>query len=59
MLVVQTPLRSPCTPSTDYAHLFVDYVNSSIDCGNTFVDYTDFYVDCANKFNDYVNTLDD
>jgi len=58
-LVVQTPLRSPCTPSIDYVHLFVDYVNSSINYGNTFVDCIKFYVECANKSNDYVNILDD
>ncbi len=58
-LVVQTPLRSPCMPSTDYADLFVDYVNSSIDCGNTFANCIEIYVECANKSNDYVNILDD
>jgi hypothetical protein len=51
-LVVLTPPRSPCTPSTDYAHL-------SVDCEDTSSDYINFSTDCANNFDDYVNTLDD
>jgi len=47
-----TPLCLPCTPSNDYPHLYVDYVNSSTNC-------TDFSIDCANKFYDCANTLDD
>jgi hypothetical protein len=41
-LVVLTPPCSPCTPSDDYTHLSINYVNS-------FVDY-------FNKSNDCVNT---
>jgi hypothetical protein len=50
-LFVLIPLRSPCTPSIDNAHFFID-------CENTFGDCTDFFVDCAHNFDDYANTLD-
>jgi hypothetical protein len=43
----------------NYAHLFADRVNSSIDCGNTFVDYANKYDDCANTPNDWANACAD
>jgi hypothetical protein len=39
-------------PFVKCAHLFVHYVNSSIECGNT-------SIDCINLFADYVNRSDD
>jgi hypothetical protein len=51
-LYILTPLHSPCTSSTDYAHLSTDY-------NNTFDDYTNFSIDCAQIFYDCVNTPND
>jgi hypothetical protein len=51
-LFVLIPLRSSCTPSVDYAHLFGDYEN-------TFNDYIDFSIDCAHNSNDNANIIDD
>jgi hypothetical protein len=51
-LAILTPFCSPCTPSVDYAHLFVGHDNTCVDC-------TNFSVDYANKSDDCVNTLDD
>jgi hypothetical protein len=48
-LFVLIPLHSPYTPFANYAHLFVD-------CLNTFGDYIDFSVDCAHNNDDYANT---
>ncbi len=48
-LFVLTPLCSPCTLSTDYAHFD--------DNENTFGDYIDFVTDCAHNFDDCANTL--
>jgi hypothetical protein len=47
-----TPFHLACTPSTNCAHLSVDYEN-------TFANYTNFSIDCAYNFEDYANTLDD
>ncbi len=47
-----TPPCLPYTPSTDYPHLYVNYVNSSANC-------IDFSTNCANKFDDCVNTFND
>ncbi len=52
MLIILTPLHLPCMPSINYAHLFVDHVNSSVGCGNTSTHH-------INKFDDYTNTPDD
>jgi hypothetical protein len=49
---ILTPLHSPCMLSTNYAHLFVDYENTS---GY----YTDFFINYAHNFNDYANTFND
>jgi hypothetical protein len=57
-LLVLIPFHSPYTPSINYAHLFVDYINSSIDCDNTFADCAHLSIDYANESNDYANTLD-
>ncbi len=65
MLIVLTPLHLPYMPSNDYAHLFVDYINSSVAYDNTSADYTNKSNDCtntpddlANISTDSVNTLD-
>jgi hypothetical protein len=57
MLVVVTLPHSPCTPSTNYAHLASNCLNSSVDYGNTFTNCTNFSIDCTNKYNDYTNNL--
>jgi hypothetical protein len=49
---VLIPLRSPCTPFANCAHL-------SVDCENTSNDYTDYFANYAHNINDYANTLDD
>jgi hypothetical protein len=46
-------------PFANCAHLFVDYVNSSIDCDNTFIDYTNKSNDCANTLDDWLDTFVD
>ncbi len=51
-LVVLTPPHSPCTPSTNYAHLSANYFNSFVDYDNTSIDCTNFSIDHANKFDD-------
>jgi hypothetical protein len=51
-IFVLIPLRSPCTPSVDCAHLFAYYEN-------TFGDYIDFSIDCAHNSDDCVNSPDD
>ncbi len=51
-IFVLTPLRSPCTPFVDCAHLFAYYKN-------TFGDYIDFSIDCAHNSDDCVNSPDD
>jgi hypothetical protein len=47
-----TTFHSPCTPSTNYAHL-------SADCENTFNDCTNFSADCALNFDDCANNFND
>jgi hypothetical protein len=59
LLVVPTPPHSPCTPSVDYVHSFINYVNLSADCDHTFANYIDFFVDYVNKYDDSANTHDD
>jgi hypothetical protein len=56
---VLTPLRSPCTPFANYAHLFIDYDNTSSDYTDFFTDCADFSINYAHNFYDYVNTPDD
>jgi hypothetical protein len=57
-LIVLTPFHSPCTPSTNNcAHLFIDYVNSSIDCINTYVDCINLFAERGNKSDDCANTF--
>jgi hypothetical protein len=51
-LFVLTPLHSPCTPSTNCAHL-------SADCENTSIDYAYFSTNYAHNFDFCANTLDD
>jgi hypothetical protein len=51
-LFILTPLRSPCTPFANYAHLSTDY-------GNTFSDCTNFSIDCVNTPNDRKNIVVD
>jgi hypothetical protein len=46
------PFRLPCSPYTDYVHLFID-------CENTSVDYIDFFANYAHNYEDCMNTLDD
>jgi hypothetical protein len=48
-LIILTPLCLPYTPSINYAHFPVDFVNSSTDCGNTFANYTDFFLTLLKK----------
>jgi len=55
-LIVLTPPCSPHTPSANFAHLFIDYVNSFDDCDNTSTNYTNFFTDCANTSVDSADT---
>jgi hypothetical protein len=59
MLIVPIPPRSPYMPFANYAHLSVEYVNSSTNCGNTSIDYTKKIIEFSNKFNVCANTPDD
>jgi hypothetical protein len=59
LLVVLTPPRSPYTPFAEYAHSYVNNVNSSIDCDHTSANCINFSIDYANKFNDCANIHDD
>jgi hypothetical protein len=51
-LSVLTPLCPPCTPFVNYAHLLVDFENTS-------ANYIDFSINCAHNFEDCANTPDD
>ncbi len=57
-LVVLTPPHSPYKLFGDNTHLFVNYVNSSIDCTTFFTNYVKKYYDCANNSTDLANTHD-
>jgi hypothetical protein len=59
LLVVLTPLHSPCIPSIDCANSFANCVNSSLDYDHTSIDYTNFSNDYSNKFDDCVKTPND
>jgi len=54
-----TTFHSPCTPFADYAHLLINYENTSSDCTNFSIDYAYNSNDCVNIHDDQMNIVVD